>query len=322
MSAVVIARVGVTRPLTLASIVSGSGSEGRRIAGVWWVTFTLAALVYVAVAALIVYALTRGRRVGATPSQLREDAFIWIGGIALPVLILFVLAVMTVHTTEALRRPSHRALRVEVTGKDWWWAVRYPQQRFETANEIHLPAGRPVDIRLTSDNVIHSFWVPELAGKMDVVPGQTNHLRFTPEKPGVYSARCAEYCGIQHAHMAMRVIVESPGDYGRWEARRTAPRNEPTSQDAATGAVVFQREACAGCHTVRGTSADGTVGPDLTDFGQRQTIGSSLLENTPRNLEAWIHDAPSLKPGIVMPSFRTLSSRDVRAIVAYLESLK
>ena len=308
--------------LTVASILTPKGSEADRIAGAWWLMFGLAAFVYVVVAGLIVYATVRGRRRHAQPSRMREDAFIWIGGVAAPVVILFVLAVVTVHTTEALRRPSRDALAVEVAGENWWWAVRYPGTSIVTANELHLPVDRPVDIRLTSDNVIHSFWVPELAGKQDAVPGQPNHLRFTPEATGTYVGRCAEYCGLQHAHMAIRVIVEPAAEFGRWQARQEAIRTEPVSDAAAAGAAIFQRQACAGCHTVRGTAATGKVGPDLTDFGERETIGAGLLVNNERNLADWIRDAPSLKAGTTMPSFHELTDRDVQAIVAYLESLR
>jgi cytochrome c oxidase subunit 2 len=314
--------VATTIGPTLASIVTPKGSEADRVAGAWWLMFGLAAFVYVVVAGLIVYSTVRGRRRGTQPSRLREDAFIWIGGVAAPVVILFVLAIVTVHTTEALRRPARDALEVDVAGEDWWWAVRYPGTDIVTANEIHLPVDRPVDLRLTSDNVIHSFWVPELAGKQDAIPGQPNHLRITPEAIGTYVARCAEYCGLQHAHMEVRVIVQTATEFGRWQARQEATRTEPVSDAATAGAAIFQRQACAGCHTVRGTSATGTLGPDLTDFGARETIGAGLLENDPRNLADWIRDAPSLKPGATMPSFHELTDRDVQSIVAYLESLR
>jgi cytochrome c oxidase subunit II len=308
--------------VTLASIITPKGSEADRIAGAWWLMFGLAAFVYVVVAGLIVYSTVRGRRRSARPSELREDAFIWIGGVVAPVVILFVLAVVTVHTTDALRRPARDALEVDVAGEDWWWAVRYPGTDIVTANEVHLPVDRPVDLRLTSDNVIHSFWVPELAGKQDAIPGQPNHLRFTPEATGTYIGRCAEYCGLQHAHMEIRVIVQTAAEFGRWQARQGSVRTEPASDEAAAGAAIFQRQACAGCHTVRGTAATGSVGPDLTDFGARETIGAGLLENNSRNLADWIRDAPALKPGTPMPSFHELSDRDVQSIVAYLESLR
>jgi cytochrome c oxidase subunit II len=318
--------LALTFPLVLAScgkssIVDAKGSEASRIASTWWIIFGLAAFVYVGVAALILFAATHGRLRGRRTKGPDDDAFIWIGGVAVPLVILAVVAVVTVSTTAALRNASPNELTVQVVGERWWWAVSYPEQGIGTANDIHIPAGQPIDLRLTSDNVIHSFWVPELAGKQDTIPGQPNHLRFTADEPGVYITRCAEYCGIQHAHMEARVIVQTPAEFERWVAREQRPPSEPTSEEAATGAVVFQREACAGCHTVRGTSADGVVGPNLSDVGTRRTLGAGIISNTHDNLRDWVRDAPSIKPGVLMPSFSSLSDRDVDAIVAYLESL-
>jgi cytochrome c oxidase subunit II len=303
------------------SIVRPKGSEASKIAGTWWVIFGLAAFVYLVVGALIIFAATRGRITRRRADRLNDDAFIWIGGVLVPIAILMVVAVFTVSTTSALRKASPHELTIHVAGERWWWAVTYPEQGIVTANEIHIPAGQPIDLRLTSDNVIHSFWVPELAGKQDTIPGQPNDLRFTANDPGVYISRCAEYCGIQHAHMEARVIVQTPADFQRWVTREQRPPGEPTSEDAATGAVVFQREACAGCHTVRDTTANGIVGPNLSDIGTRRTIGAGILPNTHDNLRDWVRDAPSIKPGIIMPSFTSLSDRDVEAVVAYLQSL-
>jgi cytochrome c oxidase subunit 2 len=302
------------------SIVDPKGSEADRVAGVWWLMFGLAAAVYVVVAGCILYAATRGRRRRAQ-SRLQDNWFIWIGGVIVPFLILVVLAVVTVDTTSALRTSSPGELRIDVVGKLWWWEVRYPGRGIVTANEIHIPRGTPIDLHLTSDNVIHSFWVPQLAGKMDTIPGQPNNLEFTADKVGRYQGRCAEFCGLQHAHMGVDVIVDTPADFGRWLARRARVPLEPASEEAASGQLVFQREACAGCHTIRGTDAQGTIGPDLTDVGSRALLGAGAIENTPQNMRAWIRDAPAIKPGIQMPSFGSLSDRDVAALAAYLESL-
>jgi cytochrome c oxidase subunit 2 len=303
------------------SLVDAKGSEADRVAGVWWLMFGLATAVYVVVAGCIVYAATRGRRRRA-PSRLHDNWFIWIGGVIVPFFILAVLAVVTVDATSALRTSSPGELRIDVVGKLWWWEVRYPGRGVVTANEIHLPRGTPVNLHLTSDNVIHSFWVPELAGKMDTIPGQPNNLQFTAEKVGRFPGRCAEFCGLQHAHMGVDVIVETPSDFGRWLARRQRVPLEPASEEAATGQLVFQREACAGCHTIRGTSAQGTLGPDLTDVGSRRLLGAGVIENTAENMQDWIRDSQAFKPGIEMPSFQSLSDRDVAALAAYLESLK
>jgi len=304
------------------SIVSPKGSEASKIATTWWIIFGLACAVYLVVGSLIIYAALRGRRRGRSSSRLRENTFIWVGGLLIPLVILLVVAGVTVNSTSALRAPAAGALRIDVTGKLWWWDVRYAGTNVVTANVIHIPAGQDIDLRLTSDNVIHSFWVPELAGKEDTIPGQTNHLRFTANEPGTYLGRCAEFCGLQHAHMDIIVVVETPGDFGRWMARRQSTSSAPESEETTRGAVVFQREACAGCHTIRDTAANGKVGPDLTDFGSRPTIGAGVLDNTPENLERWIYDAPDVKPGTVMPQFHSLPAKDIAALAAYLESLK
>jgi cytochrome c oxidase subunit 2 len=307
------------------SAINPQGDEAKRIAGVWWLMFGLAIAVYVVVAGFVIVSGLRGRRRGARDAAgdepLHDSKFIWVGGIIVPVMILVLLAVVTVHTGAALRNPKAGELRVDVAGERWWWRVSYHDPSFETANEIHLPVGRPVAIRLTSDNVVHSFWVPQLASKVDTIPGQPNVLRFRPEKIGVYRGLCAEFCGIQHARMQFLVIVQSPEDFGRWQARRENPAAEPTSEAAARGRMVFEKEACAGCHTIDGTSAQGTLGPNLTDLGTRSTIASATLDNTTHNLTEWIENPRKWKPGVIMPP-AVISHDDVRAIVAYLESLK
>ena len=253
---------------------------------------------------------------------MRDDTFIWFGGIIVPVVILAVLAVVTVTTTKALRSPHRGELRIEVVGKRWWWDVNYPDARVLTANEIHIPTGRPVDLVLTSDNVIHSFWVPQLAGKVDMIPGQTNHLRLQASTPGTYRGQCAEYCGLQHAKMSLLVIADPPADFDRWLTRRSSGAGlTPTSEQAAQGELVFMRETCAGCHTVRGTQAAGKLGPDLSDFGSRRWIGSISEPNTPGALQAWIANPQTVKPGNLMPP-SSLSSEELRQVTAYLEGLK
>lgn len=305
------------------SMLDPSGPEARRIAGVWWLMFVLAAGVYVVVGGLIVAAVLRGRRGSATGRAPGDDTFVWLGGVAAPVAILAVLAVVTVTTTQALRAEGDggEVLRIDVVGERWWWDVTYPDSGVRTANEIHIPVGRPIDFVLSSDNVIHSFWVPELAGKVDTVPGQVNRLRVTADAPGVYRGECAEYCGIQHARMAFLVIAEPPVDFERWLARRTGDTaRTPSSETAAQGQRIFMRESCAGCHAIRGTQANSRIGPDLSDFGSRRWIGSITVPNTPENLANWIDDPQSIKPGSLMPPI-PLSPADREAIVAYLESL-
>jgi cytochrome c oxidase subunit 2 len=308
------------------SMFDTKGPESHSIHNVAWLMFGLAGAVYVIVAGFIVVAVMRGRRrrddEAPSKPEPKDDTFIWFGGIVVPVVILALLAVVTVRTTEHLRRVSSSELRIQVTGKRWWWDVRYPDSGVVTANEIHIPVGRPIDFELLSDNVIHSFWVPQLGGKVDTIPGQTNHLRMQASEPGTYRGECAEYCGIQHANMNYLVIAETPADFDRWMARRTSGAGlAPTSDETARGQVVFSREACAGCHTIPGTQASGTIGPDLSEFGNRQTIGALTVPNTPDNLRRWITDPDGVKPGNLMPP-TALSPEDLAAVVAYLEGLK
>jgi cytochrome c oxidase subunit 2 len=297
-----------------------AGSESRSIAGLWWLSFGLGAAVYAIVAGFIVWAVLRGRR-GSGEGRVGDDAWIIWGGIGVPIVILAVLAVATVKVTSQLRKPSPGALNIEVQAKDWWWSVTYTGDGFTTANEIHLPAGQPVAIGLDSDNVIHSFWVPQLAGKMDVIPGQHNVLRFTADTVGTYRGECAEFCGIEHARMGFLVVVQTPRDFATWVANEQQTPLPPDGDAAAQGQQVFMRQSCAGCHTIRGTQAQGTVGPDLTNFGGRQTFGGDTVLNTTANLKSWITNAQMYKPGALMPPIQ-LSPADLNNVVAYLEGLK
>jgi cytochrome c oxidase subunit 2 len=304
------------------SLLDPHGPEAHRIAGIWWLMFGLAAAVYLVVGGFILAGALRGRRTeSGKDSRISERAFIWIGGIIVPTAILGVLAVVTVQGTTHLRQPERNPLKVEVVGKRWWWEVRYPSLHFTTANEIHIPVGRPIEVGLDSDNVIHSFWVPQLAGKLDTIPGQHNVLRLKADKPGTYRGVCAEYCGTQHARMQFVVIADSTATFDRWAARRQRPPAPPESDVAAAGELAFVRSPCAGCHTIKGTQADGKLGPDLTDFGARHWIGSITVPNTADNLAGWITDPESIKPGSLMPP-TALSPDDLRSIVAYLEGLK
>jgi cytochrome c oxidase subunit 2 len=186
---------------------------------------------------------------------------------------------------------------------------------------LHLPVGRPVEIGLSSDNVIHSFWVPQLAGKVDMIPGQHNWLRFTPTSVGVYRGECAEFCGIQHARMDFLVVVQTEAEFDAWTARRQLIPSAPDGEAAAHGELVFMREPCAGCHTIRGTQAVGTLGPDLSDIGARLALGAATVPNSPGYLAGWISNAQSIKPGALMPPM-SLSASDLQDLVTYLETLK
>lgn len=306
------------------STLSPKGPAAERIAGVWWLMFGLATAVYLVVGGLIVLAALRGRGTEGEgrPSRFSDRQFIVIGGLVVPSIILAVLAVVTVTSTDALTKPAEKdALKVEVTGYRWWWQVRYPDERIVTANELRIPAGRQVEIKLHSRDVLHSFWVPELAGKVDMVPGQTNEIRLEADEPGVFRGECAEYCGVQHAKMAFLVVAERPAAFERWVARQQRPPPTPANEQEARGQAVFARSTCGACHTVRGTEARGTAGPDLTDFGSRRTIGAASVPNTTAHLSGWIVDSQSIKPGNLMPPI-DVEPADLSALVEYLESLR
>ena len=238
-----------------------------------------------------------------------------------PALILLVIAIPTIQVifrTQGAAAPPN-ALTVTVRGWQWWWEFRYPGLDVVTANELHLPVGRPVVLTLEGPDVIHSFWVPQLGGKRDVIPGRLNRLTLTPERAGEYWGQCAEFCGASHANMGLRVIVEEPAAFERWIAAQAATPPEPQGA-AAEGRSVYARSACVGCHTIRGVSA-GVLGPDLTHFGSRPLFGAGLWPNTTEHVVAWLKDPPALKPGAKMPNLG-LSDTEAQALAAYLASLK
>jgi cytochrome c oxidase subunit 2 len=220
--------------------------------------------------------------------------------------------------------PSTPALTIEITGQQWWWKARYlsddASRTLTTANEIHIPTGRPVRIKLIGADVIHSFWVPKLAGKMDTIPGQTNQTWIEADRPGRYRGQCTEYCGAQHAHMAIIVVAEPPAEFAAWLDAQLAPAGQPTDPHAAAGAQTFQFR-CGACHTVRGTKAAGTTGPDLTHLMSRSTIAAGTLTNTVANLSAWIANPQAIKPGTTMPVLY-LSGPELAGVRAYLRTLK
>jgi len=245
-----------------------------------------------------------------------------IGWTALPALILLVVLIMTVRTMYTTGLPPEEdALVVRVIGKQWWWEYQYPDLGITTAAELHVPVGRTVHLELESDNVIHSFWVPELGGKTDLIPGHINTHWFRADEARTYRGQCAEYCGLQHANMIFVVVAEPLEEFDAWVKNEQAPPVTPTEGLAAEGLETFMRSACIACHTIKGTRAQGKVGPDLTHFGSRRTIASGVLPNTKENLTRWLADPQAVKPGNLMPNLR-LSPEDLEKIVAYLESLK
>jgi len=272
------------------------------------------------VAALAVALFGRDRlkaRLGGTRT-------IWIGGIAFPVVVLSLLLVYGLSLTRHLNAPAlPDAMRVRITGEMWWWRVAYLDGAGRPigldANELHIPAGRPVVVELESSDVIHSFWVPRLSGKLDMVPGRRNVMRIQADAPGVYGGQCAEYCGGPHALMGFVVVAHPPEQFARWMAARRAPR---AASAAGSGAALFRSSGCAACHRIAGTDANGTAGPDLTHVGTRRSLGAGILPNNRGTMMGWIGDSQAIKPGNRMPAYKMLSGEELQALALYLEAQK
>jgi len=311
------------------SYLDASGSAGRAEAtlGRWLTAAACAVVAIVCVALVAGIARRRDARDEGTGRREVKSGLAWIYvGTALTVAVLCVAFAGTMVTLNAASRPPKTpSLVMDVIGHQWWWEIRYsdtsrPDLGFTTANEVHLPLGIPVRVRLHSADVIHSFWLPQIAGKTDVIPGQTNETWVEAERPGTSRGMCGEYCGMEHAVMALAVTAESPAAFDAWARARRAEAAPPSDTVAAAGAVVFAR-SCGVCHAVAGTVALGRVGPDLTHVASRPTIGAGALANTPANVARWVHDAPSVKEGVRMPAV-PLDAAELRAVVAYLETLR
>ncbi len=314
-------------------LLDPKGPASHGIAVVWWILFGLALFVFVAVVGLAVVGVVRGRdarpadeggtedlslRNVARPLGTSDDRFIATGGVAIPLVILLATGVVTIVATRQIWGSPHADVHLRVEAVQWYWAVHEPDG-ITTANEIVVPVGQSVEIALTSRDVIHSFWVPQLAAKVDVIPGQTNVVRFTASVAGTFRGMCAEFCGIQHANMNFFVEAKTPAAYRAWLAQHRRPPAQPTTALTRAGRADFEADSCAGCHTVAGTTARGTAGPDLTDLGSRSTLGAGVVTNDPANLAAWIRDPGAVKPGVHMPPSE-LPAGQVDAIVAYLEA--
>jgi cytochrome c oxidase subunit 2 len=287
--------------------------------------FWICAVVWAAVAVAALVAIARGRRgsSNATDAQIGRSVTV-AGGLSVAALLgLLFQSIVTGRALDTLRSPD--ALRIQVTGNQWWWDVQYehaiPSRRVTTANEIHIPVGRAIRFDLLSTDVIHSLWIPSLQGKIDLVPGRLNELWLRADEPGIYRGQCAEYCGLQHAKMALVVVAEPPDDFERWLTANRAPASPPTTPEQQRGRDIFERGPCAMCHTIAGTSAGGRSAPDLTHLGSRSTIGAGTLPNTKGYLAGWIADPQHIKPGNRMPP-TGLNGEELQAVLAYLETLK
>jgi cytochrome c oxidase subunit 2 len=323
LSVALLAAVPLIAHSGMQSALDPKGDNAAVIAEISWIVFIGGGVIFVVVMLLAAAAMFGPT---ALRSVLGRRALIIGGGIVFPVLVLTALLIYTLVAASTLAKEGDPpAARIEVTGELWWWRVRYLDASgtaiMETANEIRIPAGRPVDLLLVSDNVIHSFWVPNLAGKIDMIPGHVNKLRLNAGTPGIFRGQCAEYCGAQHANMAFYVVALAPAEYDAWLSAQRQPAREPDSIQLQTGKQYFMN-ACARCHTIRGTEATGTLGPDLTHVGGRESIAAGMLPNNVGTMAGWIAGSQHIKPENKMPSFNELSGEGLRAVAAYMESLE
>jgi cytochrome c oxidase subunit 2 len=311
------------------SIFSPQATPAHTIFGLSMLVLAITLTIFLTVGGLLLYTIIRFRhRAGdqGEPSQVYGSKQIEVLWTVIPVLILVVLFLATIRVisvTERTKKPAN-ALDVVVIGHQYWWEYRYPASGVVTANELHIPASDPKSptptyMTMSSADVDHSFWVPNLAGKMDLIPNKVNVMWMDPRKPGIYLGQCAQYCGMEHAKMLIRVYVDSPADFAKWIAHQKSAATEDPK--VAEGKMTFEHTACVNCHTLSGTSAKGKFGPDLTHLASRETLASGIIPNTPQNLRQWLNDPDSIKPGSLMPKMN-LSSKELDAITAYMASLR
>lgn len=323
------------------SLFDPASPQARAVTGLWWWMFGVGLIIWLGVAGLAIY-VARGGRLGHggrrapaghevdATSNLSPDAHARLkrvvsGALVATGLVLFAFLVYDFSVGRLLAQHPQRALTIDVVGHQWWWEVTYedpdPSKRVGTANEIHVPTGEPIQFKLRAADVIHSFWAPNLNGKRDLIPGYVSTLWFQADTPGVYRGQCAEFCGMQHAKMAFYIVAEPPLKFAAWIAAGSSPPSPPTDSTLKYGQQVFLSSGCALCHSIGGTDARGTVGPDLTHFKSRSSIAAGTLSNTRANLTQWIENPSAFKPGVRMPAL-PFKPAELNALVSYLETLK
>jgi cytochrome c oxidase subunit 2 len=311
------------------NIFDPASTPAEEILTLAWLVLAITVAIFVVVAGVLIFSVARYRRAradtGAEPPQVYGSGRIELAWTVVPVIIIVVLFLVTVRTMRAVQSadPPPGSLRVEVVGHQWWWEFRYPDYGFVTANEMHVPVSTasdstPVFLSLESADVIHSFWVPRLAGKTDVIPGRVNRMWIQPKRTGVFVGQCAEFCGVQHAGMLIRVIVEPREEFERWVARQR--REAVDDAQVARGRDVYRSLACVSCHTIRGAVPGGDIGPDLTHLMSRSTLAGGVVSNTEQQLREWLADPAQIKPGARMPGM-DLDATELDAITAYLRTL-
>lgn len=308
------------------STISPVSDFGWAIQNVYKQIFWWCVGIFVVVESLLLIAIFKFRAKEEShekPEQVHGHTTLEIAWTILPAVILVFIAVPTIRTIFAVAAPAPPdAIRVMVTGEQWFWRFEYPDLGVLTANEMHVPVGRPVEIALHTNNVIHSFWIPRVGGKRDLVPGRVNRQVFTIDKPGLFHGQCAEFCGTAHALMRFDLVAEDPTSFDRWVEGQKAAAPAPVEARAKQGATLFLSAGCIACHRIQGTPSQSAIGPDLSHVGSRARIASGILDNTPENLARWIHNPQAVKPDAKMIIPKKLNEQEIEALVAYLRSLQ
>ncbi len=318
---IMLALAGVAAAASRPNVFDPTGSAAHDIKTLTLEVFAILSVVLLTVWVLLAYVIIRGRRrPESEATQTAGNMRIEIVWTIIPAIILAVLFFLTVRTTEQLAF-GDPSVRFSVVAHQWWWEFDFGPQGFKTANEVYVPNDHTLYADLTSADVIHSFWVPQMAGKVQTIPGRVNHIAFTPLVTGTYLGECSDFCGMEHARMRFLMKVVTPAEYAAWVQRQKQPAATPTGAEAVAGGDLMPTIACGGCHTVRGTTMRGTFGPDLTHFGSRSGIGANTLVNTPEDLLKWLQDPQAVKPGCKMPQI-ALPLRQQQELVAYLEELR
>jgi cytochrome c oxidase subunit II len=315
------------------SILHPVSPQGHAIDWLYWVIFWICFTVFVLMVFFLMRGASRAYLGGKPPMEIINNeeadqaASWWVGGaVGVTVISLFVVLFMSVSTgRRAYTVQAQNAVTIKVTGHQWWWEATYENSEADltitTANELHVPTGQTIAIVGTSDDVIHSFWVPNVAGKRDLLPGYQSAFSFQIDKPGIYRGQCAEFCGLQHAHMGLEIVAEDPDEFAVWQQQQLQAAAEPSTPEAARGRDVFLSHACVMCHTIRGTTAGSRMGPDLTHIASRNGIAAEMLPNNYGNLAGWILDPQGIKPGSHMAP-NTLSGAELQDLLTYLSTLK
>jgi cytochrome c oxidase subunit 2 len=307
-----------------SSALDPQSPQARAIFNLGIISTIVFVLIFVIVAGTIVYSIFRfrGREGEPDPKQIAENQIVEIAWTVVPFLIVLFLFALTLRAMSLVDPPPAPSPDLIVTGHQFWWQADYPASGAVTANEIHIPAGKPLSVLLDSKDVLHEFWVPQLTRKMTNVPGQKNYIWLQADKPGVYIGQCSEFCGTEHAWMRILVIAEEPSNFGQWEKAQLRPSQTPTTDAAIKGLALFQTSTCINCHAIRGVpGANSSVGPDLTHVASRRQIAAGMLEETPENMRQWLKNPQRTKPGCFMPDFY-LTDEQLDQLVAYMETLQ